>query len=91
MIKAGDEIDQQTQERAVQALATQPRVKLHVTHWAVAQREDPVLQINLDWIADERKGDLKKLLSLHTGSAEECTVLHAQQKLTISYQGALYQ
>ena len=83
VIKAGDEINKQTQERAVQALATWPRVELHVMDWATAQREDPVLQITLDWIADQRKGNLKKLLSEHIGSKEGCMILCAWQKLTI--------
>ena len=76
MIKAGDEIDKQTQERAVQASATQPRVNLHVMDWVAAQREDPVLWITLDWITDQKKGNLKKLLSKHAGSEEGCTILH---------------
>ena len=78
VIKAGEEIDKQTQERAVQALATWPRVELHVTDWTAAQREDPVLQITLDWITDQRKGNPKKLLCEHAGNEEGCTILCAQ-------------
>ena len=90
VIKAGDEIDKQTQKRTVQALAIWPRVKLYVMDWVAAQREDPMLQITLYWIADQKKGNLKKLLSEHDGSKEVCTIFQAWQKLTI-HQGALYQ
>ena len=89
-IKAGDEIDKQTKERAVGALATWPRIELHVMDWVAAQREDPVLQITLNWITDQKKGNLKKLLSKHAGSEEGCMIFCTQQKLTI-HQGALYQ
>ena len=53
-------------------------------------REDPGLQITLDWIADQRKGDLKKLIGKHAGSEEGRAVFHAQQKVTL-HQEALYQ
>ena len=90
VIEAGDEIDKQTQERAVQTLATWPQVKLHVMNWTAAQREDPVLWITLDWITDQRKGHLKKLFSEHAGSEEGSAVLCSQQKLTL-HEGAFYQ
>ena len=48
VIKAGNKIDKQTQEREVRALATWPWIELHVTDWVAAQREDPVLQVTLD-------------------------------------------
>ena len=90
VIKAGDEMDKQTQERAVKALATWPQVELHVTDRVGAQRGDPALWVTLDWIADQRKGDLKKLLSEHAGSEEGSAVLCTSQKLTL-HEGALYQ
>ena len=90
VIKARDEVDKQTQERAVQALAPWPWVELHLNDWAAAHREDPVLQVTLDWIADQKKGDPKKLFSEHTESEEGSVVLCTQQKLTL-HQGALYQ
>ena len=58
-------------------------------NWVASKREDPVLQITLDWITDQKKGNLKKLLSEHAGSEEGCMIFHVQQKLTI-HKGALY-
>ena len=34
-------------------------VKMHVTDWAEAQREDPVLSAVLDWLEAQKKTDLK--------------------------------
>ena len=85
-----NEIDKQTQERRVQALATWPWVKLHETKWAASKREYPVLWVTFDWITNLRKGDLKKLLSEHNGSEHGSVILCTQQKLTL-HQGALYQ
>ena len=46
--------------------------------------------ITLDWISDERKGDLKKILGKHAGSDEKCAVFYIWLKLTL-HQEALYQ
>ena len=40
-------------------------VQMHVTDWAEAQREDPVLSAVLDWLEAQKKTDLKTLLGEH--------------------------
>ena len=34
-------------------------VQMHITYWAEAQREDPVLGAVLDWLEAQKKTDLK--------------------------------
>ena len=36
-------------------------VQMHVTDWAEAQREDPVLSAVLDWLESQKKMELKTL------------------------------
>ena len=38
-------------------------VQMHVTDWAKAQREDPMLSAVLDWLKAQKKTDLKALLA----------------------------
>ena len=46
-------------------------VQMHVTDWAEAQREDPVLSSTfLDWLEAQKKTDLKTLLREHASSEE---------------------
>ena len=45
-------------------------VKMHVTDWAKAQREDPVLNDVLNWLETQKKTDLKTLLGEHASSKE---------------------
>ena len=45
-------------------------VQMHVTDWAKAQREDPVLSAVLDWLEAQKKMDLKTLLTDHASSEE---------------------
>ena len=35
---------------------------MHVTNWAVAQKEDPELDAVLQWLGSGKKADLRKLL-----------------------------
>ena len=37
-------------EQEVHVTAGQPLVEMHVTNWAKAQREDPMLSAVLDWL-----------------------------------------
>ena len=62
---------------------------MHVTDWAEAQREDPVLSIMLDWLEVQRKTDLKTLLGEHASSKEGQLVLRNCQNFRI-HQKALY-
>ena len=45
-------------------------VKMHITDWAKAQRDDPVLSAVLDWLEAQKRMDLKTLLAEHASSEE---------------------
>ena len=45
-------------------------VQMHVTDWAAAQKEDPMLSTVLDWLKAQKKTDLKALLGEHASSKE---------------------
>ena len=64
-------------------------VEMHLTDWAKAQREDPMLSTVLDWLKAQKKTDLKVLLAEHTSSEEGNLILHNRQNFAI-HQGALY-
>ena len=40
-------------------------VEMHVTNWAEAQREDPMLSTVLDWLKAQQQKNLKILLAQH--------------------------
>ena len=42
--------------------AGQVLVEMHVTNWAVAQKEDPELDEVLQWLESGKKADLRTLL-----------------------------
>ena len=44
---------------------------MHVTDWAKTQREDPVLDVVLNWLEAQKKSDLKTLLGEHAPSEED--------------------
>ena len=48
---------------------------MHVTDWAGAQTEDPVLSAVLDWMGAQKKTDLKTLLGEHASSGEGQLIL----------------
>ena len=66
-----------------------PLVEMHVTNWAEAQREDPMLSTVLDWLKVQMQTNLRKLLVEHTSSKEGKLILWNWQNFTIQ-QGALY-
>ena len=43
---------------------------MHVTNWATAQKEDPVLNAVLSWLGAQRKTNLRTLLGEHASSKE---------------------
>ena len=49
-------------EKEVCVTTGQVPVKMHVTNWAEAQREDPVLNAVLNWLEDQKKTDPRTLL-----------------------------
>ena len=44
--------------------------EMHMTDWARAQREDPVLNTVMNWLEAQKKTDLKTLLGEHASSEE---------------------
>ena len=76
-------------EQEVHVTAGHAQVQMHVTDWAKAQREDPVLSAVLDWLGPQKKRDLKALLANHASSEEGQLILRNCQNFTI-YQGGLY-
>ena len=76
-------------EQEVHVAAGPALVQMHVTDWAEAQKEDPMLSTVLDWLKAQKKTDLKALLAEHTSSKEGQLILQNQQNFTI-HQGALY-
>ena len=62
---------------------------MHVTDWAAAQREDPVLNAVLHWLEAKKKTDLRTLLGEHASSEEGQMVWRNPQNFTI-LQNALY-
>ena len=57
-------------EKEVHVTTGHTPVQMHVTDWAKAQREDPMLSAVLDWLKAQKKTDLKALLVEHTSSEE---------------------
>ena len=76
-------------EQEVHVATGHPLVKMHVTNWAEAQREDPTLSTVLDWLKAQKKTDLKVFLAEHTSSEEGNLILCNRQNFAI-HQGALY-
>ena len=64
-------------------------VEMHVTDWATAQREDPVLDAILHWLEAKKKTDLRTLLGEHASSEEGQMVWRNCQNFMI-LQNALY-
>ena len=62
---------------------------MHVTDWAAAQKEDPMLSTVLDWLKAQEKMDLKAHLAEDISSEEGQLILWNWQNVTI-HQEALY-
>ena len=62
---------------------------MHVTDWAVAQKEDPELDTVLQWLGSRKKADLRTLLGECIMSKEGWMVWRNCQNFT-SLQGTLY-
>ena len=62
---------------------------MHVTDWAVAQREDPVLNAVLKWLEAQKKTDLRTLLGEHAPSEEGQMVWWNHQNF-MTLQNTLY-
>ena len=80
--------DQQL-EQEVWVTTGQILVEMHVTDWAVAQKEDPKLDALLQWLESKKKADLRTLLGECIMSEEGQMVWRNCQNFT-SLQGTLY-
>ena len=84
MVEGGHNI-----EKEVCAIAGQVLVEMHVTDWAAAQREDPVLDTVLHWLEGKKKIDLRTLLGEHASSQVGQMVWRNCQNFTV-LQNTLY-
>ena len=75
-------------EKEVQVTAGQVLVEMHVTDWAVAQKEDPKLDAVLQWLESKKKTDLRTLLRECIMSEEGWMVWRNCQNFT-TLQGTL--
>ena len=75
------ESDQQL-EQEVQVITGQVLVEMHVTYWAVAQKEDPELDAVLQWLGSKKKADLRTLLRESIMSKEGWMVWRNHQNFT---------
>ena len=57
-------------DREVYVTAGWVQVEMHMTNWATALREDPVLNAMLNWLETLKKTDLRTLLGEHASSKE---------------------
>ena len=81
----------QPRERDVCVTANrQVLVEIHVTDWAKTQREDPVLNTELDWLEAWKKTDLKTLLGGHASIEEGQLVWRNCTRILWFHQKALY-
>ena len=80
--------DQQL-EQEIQVTAGQVLVEMHVTDWAVAQKEEPELDAVLQWLGSRKKADLRTLLRECIMSEEDWMVWRNCQNFT-SLRGTLY-
>ena len=76
-------------EREVHVTAGWVQAKMHVTNWAAAQREDPVLNAMLNWLETQKKTNLRTLLGEHAFSEEGQVVWQNCQNF-MTLQNALY-
>ena len=76
-------------EKEVCVTTGQVLVKMHVINLAVAQREDPVLDVVLHWLEAKKKMDLRTLLGELASSQEGWMVWQNHQNFTV-LQNALY-
>ena len=76
-------------EQEVCVAAGRVVVEMHVTDWAVAQKEDPELDAVLQWLGSRKKADLRMLLG-ECITIEEGQMVWRNCQNFISLQGALY-
>ena len=70
-------------EQEVQVTACHPLVEMHVTDWAEAQREDPMLSAVLAWLKAQKQRNLRMFLTEHASSEDGKLILQNPQNFTI--------
>ena len=76
-------------EQEVRVTAGRVLVEMHVTNWAMAQKEDPELDAVLQWLGSRKKANLRTLLRECIMNKEGQMVWRNCQNF-ISLQGTLY-
>ena len=76
-------------EKEVCVTTGQVQVNMHVTNWATAQKEDPVLNAMPNWSGTQKKTDLRTLLGEHASSKKGQMVWRNHQNF-MTLQNALY-
>ena len=76
-------------EKEVHVASGQVQVKMHMTDWATAQKEDPVLNAVLNCLGTHKKTDLRTHLGEHASSKEGQMVWRNHQNF-MTLQNALY-
>ena len=79
----------QEKEKEVRVTAGWVLVEMHVTDWTTAQKEDPKLNVVLQWLESKKKTNLRTLLGEHTLNEEGQMVCRNHQNFT-TLQGTLY-
>ena len=82
--------DNQHLKQEVNVTMAYALVEMHVTDWAEAQREDPMLSTVLDWLKAQKQTDMKVLLSEHASSEEGKLILQNKQNFMIDSSRGLY-
>ena len=81
--------DDQQLDKEVWVATGQVLVEMHVTNWAAAQKEDPELDVVLQWLESKKKLDLRTLLRECIMSEEGWMLWGNCQNFT-ALQGTLY-
>ena len=76
-------------EKDVHVAAGQVQVEMHMTDWATAQEEDPVLSAMLNWLGAQKKTNLRTFLGEHASSKEGQMVWRNHQNF-MTLQNTLY-
>ena len=89
MAEANERIQKQVEETAVQIKIAHTCVNLQVMDWVVAQQEDPILKIVMQWISTNKVQEMRYLLGDHITTIEGMGILREWKKFTL-HLGALY-
>ena len=79
----------QEKEKEIWVTAGWVLVEMHVTDWALAQKEDPELDAVLQWLESKKKVDLRTLLGEYASSEEGQIIRRNCQNFTL-LQDTLY-